>query len=92
MSRRNKLVPRIIGALDAGQSVAESFVPVERVLADAASRMRSRNQFVREKPADQWRHQAAAEAGRWRRRFANEDIPPLLKQAIRLDPFTIRRG
>jgi hypothetical protein len=82
----------IIEALDAGQSVAESFAPVERFLADATTRMRAENQFAREKQAELWTHQAAAEARRWRRRYADEDIPSLLKQAIRLDPFTIRRG
>jgi hypothetical protein len=82
----------IIEALDAGQSVAESFAPVERFLADAANRMRAGKQFVDEKPADMWTQQAAAEARGWRRRYADGDIPPLLKQAIRLDPFTIRRG
>jgi hypothetical protein len=82
----------IIEALDAGQSVAESFAPVERFLADATNRMRAGNQFAAEKLTDLWRHQAAADARRWRRRYADGDIPPLLKQAIRLDPFTIRRG
>jgi hypothetical protein len=82
----------IIEALDAGQSVAESFGPVEHFLADATNRMRAGKQFVREKPADLWIHQAAADARRWRRRYADGDIPPLLKQAIRLDPFTIHRG
>jgi len=67
-------------------------VTVERFLADATNRMRAGNRFVREKPADLWTRQAAAEAGRWRRRYADRDIPPLLKQAIRLDPFLIRRG
>ena len=82
----------IIEALDTGQSVAESFSPVERFLADATNRMRAGNQFMGEKPADLWTHQAAADARRWRRRYGDGDIPPLLKQAIRLDPFTIRRG
>jgi hypothetical protein len=82
----------IIEAFDAGQSVAESFAPVERFLADATNRMHAGNQFVDEKPGDLWTHQAAADAKRWRRRYADGDIPPLLKQAIRLDPFTIRRG
>ena len=81
----------IIEALDAGQSVAESFAPVERFLADATNRIRAGNPFLGEKPTDMWIHQAAADARRWRR-YADEDIPPLLKQAIRLDPFTIRRG
>jgi hypothetical protein len=43
-------------------------------------------------PGDRWTHQAAAEASSWHRRHADKDIPSLLKQAIRLDPFIIRRG
>ena len=82
----------IIEALDAGQSVAESFAPVERLSADKANRRRAINQFMDGKPADLWRGQAAADAMRWRRRHSDADIPPLLKQVIRLDPFTIRRG
>ena len=78
----------IMQALDAGRSVAESFAPIERFLADEADLMAAGNHFRREKL---WTHQAAAEARRWRRRYADRDIPPLLKQAIRLDPFTIRR-
>jgi len=82
----------IIEALDAGQSVAASFEPVERFLADVRNRMHAGNQLADEKPADMWMHQAAAEARRWRRRYPDEDIPRLLKQAIRLDPFIIRRS
>jgi hypothetical protein len=81
----------IIEALDAGRSVAESFAPVERFLADSTNR-RHAGPFTDEKPGDLWTHQAAAEAGSWHRRYPDEDIPPLLKQAIRLDPFIIRRG
>jgi hypothetical protein len=51
-----------------------------------------RSQFAGENAVDLWAHQAAAEARRWRRRYADEDIPPLLMQAIRLDRFTVRRG
>ena len=58
----------IIEALDAGQSVAESFAPVERFLADATNRIRAGNQFMGEKPADLWTGQAAADASHWRRR------------------------
>jgi hypothetical protein len=81
----------IIAALDAGQSVADSFAPVEQFLADSTNRPHA-GRFVGEKPGDLWTHQAAAEARSWHRRHADEDIPPLLKQAIRLDPFIIRRG
>jgi hypothetical protein len=82
----------IIDALDAGQSVAESFAPVERFLADTSERRRAGNGFVGEKLAELWTHQAAAEAAAWRRRFKDAEIPPLLRQRIRLDPFPIRRG
>lgn len=82
----------IIEALDAGQSVAESFAPVERFLADVANRLHAGAPLAEEKAADMWIHQAAAEARRWRRRYPDKDIPHLLKQAIRLDPFTIRRS
>jgi hypothetical protein len=75
----------IIQALGAGHSVVESFAPVEAFLADATNHMGG-------SPADFCRHQAAAEARSWRRRYADADIPPLMKQAIRLDPFTIRRA
>ena len=82
----------IIEALDAGRSVAESFAPVERFLAEATNRIRAGDVFRREKLTDLWTRQAAAEATRWRRRYADGDIAPLLKQAIRLDPFIVRRG
>jgi hypothetical protein len=81
----------IIEALNAGQSVADSFAPVDRFLADRTNRLRA-GHFIEEKPGDLWTHQAAAEAKSWHRRHADKDIPPLLKQAIRLDPFIIRRG
>jgi hypothetical protein len=82
----------IIEALDAGQSVAEAFAPVERFLADTADRRRARRRLFDEKRAELWTGEAAADAKRWRRRYADAEIPPLLKQAIRLDPFIIRRG
>jgi hypothetical protein len=81
----------IIEALDAGQSVNDAFGPVERFLADASARIRAGHEFATE-PSDLWRQQAAGETRLWRRRYADADIPRLLKQAIRLDPFTIRRG
>jgi hypothetical protein len=82
----------IIEALDAGQSVAESFEPVERFLADATNRFRAGKQLAHETPADVWMRQAGADARRWRRRHPDEAIHRLLKQEIRLDPFTIRRS
>ena len=81
----------IIEAPDAGQSVADSFAPVERFLAESTNRLRA-GHFMEEKPGDLWTHHAAAEARSCNRRHAGKDIPPLLKQAIRLDPSSIRRG
>jgi hypothetical protein len=81
----------IITALDAGESVIESFAPVERFLAEWRDQVRAGQRILQESPADIWRQQAAADADRWRRRFAKDDLPTLMKRAIRLDPFTIRR-
>ena len=47
--------------------------------------------FFRQRPANIWIHEAAAGAAGWRHRYRDEDIPSLLKQAIRLEPFTVRR-
>jgi hypothetical protein len=81
----------IIEALDAGQSVADAFGPVERFQADLANRMRAGKFESRQGPADVWTVQAAGEAMRWRRRYPDEAIPDLLKRSIRLEPFIIRR-
>jgi hypothetical protein len=82
----------ITEALDAGRSVAESFAPVEHFLAVATERMSAGIAIGSEKPGDLWTHQAAAEARSWRRRHADAEMPALLKQAIRLDPFIVRRA
>jgi hypothetical protein len=81
----------IIEALDAGQSVADSFAPVERFLTDTTNRMRA-GHSMEDKPDDLWTRQAAAEARSWQRRHADKDIPTQLRQAIRLNPFIIRRS
>ena len=64
---------------------------IHHIVPEAGGGLRA-GHFMQEKPGDLWTHQAAAEARRWRRRHADEDISPPLKQAIRLDPFIIRRG
>ncbi len=81
----------IIEVLDAGQSVVEAFGPVERFLADLTNRMRAGKFSHREQPTDLWTQQAAGEATGWRRRYTDEEIPHLLRQSIRLEPFIIRR-
>jgi hypothetical protein len=61
--------------LDAGQSVADSFAPVERFLADPTNRLPA-GHFIEEKPGNLWTHQAAAEAWSWHRRHADKDNHP----------------
>ena len=77
----------IIVALDGGQSVPEAFAPVERFLLDSTNRARG----MWKQPPEVWIVNAAAEARRWHCRYADEEIPFLMKQTIRLDSFTIRR-
>jgi hypothetical protein len=81
----------IVGALDAGRPVADAFGPVERFLADAAERRQTGASLVTESHAALWTHQAAAEARSWRRRYRDEEVPRLLNEAIRLEPFLIKR-
>ena len=80
----------IVDALDRGESVAQAFAPVEQFWTDARAERRAHPRTV--KPADVWTQQAAADATRWRRKFADEEIPALLRRSLRLDPFIIRRG
>ena len=80
----------ILDALDRGESVAEAFAPVDRFVADARAQRRTRPPRVVE-PPDAWTQQAAADVTRWRRKFADEEIPALLRQTVRLDPFVVRR-
>ena len=82
----------IITALDAGQPVEEAFRAIREFLDEQtrerrAGEMRS---YVRD-PRAIWTQQAAAEAASWRRKFKDDEIPQLLKAAIRLEPFVIRR-
>jgi hypothetical protein len=81
----------IIDALDAGKSVSEAYRPVEHFMEDVRARMRARRPIDRDNPNAIWVQQAAADAMRWRRRHTDAEIPQLLKDSIRLDPFEIRR-
>jgi hypothetical protein len=78
----------IVEALDRGVSVAQAFEPVGRFLADVRAARRAPRH---ESPTDVWMYQAAGTATRWRHRFADEEIPALLRTALRFDPFVIRR-
>jgi hypothetical protein len=82
----------IIDALDAGQSVAEAFAAVDRFQADLRTRMKEGIRRGRDDDREVWRVQAAAEAKAWQRQFPEDAIPGLLRQAIRLKPFVIRRA
>jgi hypothetical protein len=80
----------IITALDAGASVSEAFGPLDRFMEEARRRMRA-HRFDPERPNAIWAQEAAADAMRWRRRYEDDAIPRLLKEAIRLEPFLLRR-
>jgi hypothetical protein len=83
----------IIGALDAGKSVSEAYQPLEDFVEQlkARMRMRARQPLHRDNPNAIWVQEAAADAMRWRRRHTDAEIPQLLKDSIRLDPFEIHR-
>jgi hypothetical protein len=78
----------ILAALDAGQSVAEAFQPLDDF---RAAERRRRDQVPPPPHGPIWKGQAAADADRWRRRHAEPEIHRLLKETIRLEPFVIRR-
>ena len=84
----------IMEALDAGKSVEEAFEPIRAFAIDEEKRRKAGERpypNMRDRNVLRKRRQAAAEAASWRRRFNDEEIPALLKQSIRLDPFVIRR-
>lgn len=81
----------IIAALDGGASVPEAFRPLDQFMEAVRDRMRSGRSIDRE-PRNFWRQTAAADALQWRRRYADDAIPALLKEAIQLKPFSIRRS
>ena len=82
----------IIKALDAGQPVEEAFGAIRAFLDEQTRERRAgtMRSHVRD-PRGRWRQQAAAEAARWRRKCKDEEIPQLLKAAIRLESFMIHR-
>jgi hypothetical protein len=82
----------ILTALAGGASVSEAFRPLDQFVEQARTRMRSGHQFYREDPNAIWVQEAAADAMRWRRRYADDAIPQLLREAIHLEPFLIRRS
>jgi len=80
----------IIEALDAGRSVDEAFEPVDRFLNDWTSRLRAGEHPSFDDPRVMGKREAAGDAKRWRRRVSDEEVPRLLRESIRLDPFVIR--
>jgi hypothetical protein len=82
----------VIEALDAGRSIEEAFSAI-RAFLDDQSRERHAGKMTSHArdPHAIWKRQAAGEAAGWRRKFKDEEIPELLRAAIRLEPFVIRR-
>jgi hypothetical protein len=80
----------IIDGLDAGQSVEDAFGAVRTFLEQSSERHAGMASHFSD-PQAIWKQQSAAEAASWRRRFKDEEIPGLLRAAIRLTPFVIHR-
>jgi hypothetical protein len=80
---------QILDRLDAGGSVDEAFAPIRAFQEQQKQQRRAGGRFTRE-GLQIWKTQAAADAARWRRRFNDDELPRLLKQSIRLEPFVIR--
>jgi len=79
----------IIAALDAGRSVDEAFEPLERFLNEWNARLKSRK-WSSDDQRDISKREAAGEARRWRGQVSDDELPRLLPESIRLEPFVIR--
>jgi hypothetical protein len=84
----------IIEALDRGQTIDEAFRPVASFMTEVKMKMRTNPheyfRYLREHGGHE-RQDAASDAARWRRHFSDEELPGLLRGAIRLAPFIIRK-
>jgi len=85
---RQEWYRQVMERLNAGQSVAEAFAPIEQFSASVSRRLKA-GPFPEDIARD--RINAAAEAHRWRRRYRDDQLPPLLRESLRLDPFVIQR-
>jgi hypothetical protein len=83
----------ILDGLEAGQSVDEAFSGVRAFQAELTREMQTgRMPSHFSDPHAIWRQQAAAEAASWRRKFSDDQIPGLLRHAIRRTPFLVHRS
>lgn len=78
----------ILERLDAGLSVEEAYAPIRAFQAE--HRTRTRRPVRSGEHLELWKTNAAAEATRWRDHFREDELPALLRESIRLDPFVIR--
>jgi hypothetical protein len=83
----------IIEALDQGASVDEAFAALRVYQEEQARHDRQMPSYFSEpdRRHEIWRMQGAADAWSWRLKFSDDQIPALLKPAIRLEPFAVRR-
>jgi hypothetical protein len=88
---KQKWYREIIAALDSGQSVQDAFGPLDRFLKESGDRRHSERRSYAESPVDFWTEVAASDAAVWRHEYADEEIPRLFREAIRVEPFVIRR-
>jgi hypothetical protein len=90
LSAKQDWYRQILDRLDAGHSVDEAFSPIRAFQEEQKQQRRAGGRFTRE-GLQVLKTQAAGDAARWRRKFNDDELPALLKQSIRLEPFVIRR-
>jgi hypothetical protein len=88
LSAKQDWYRQILDRLDAGGSVDAAFAPIRAFQEERRQQLRAGGRFTRE-GLQLWKTQAAADAARWRRMFKDDELPGLLRQAIRLEPFVI---
>lgn len=81
----------IVTALDQGRTLADAYKPLDEFTAARIDRLRSGRLRLSEDQSDTWKQQGAADVNSWRRKYPEAEIPRLLKEKIRLEPFVIHR-
>lgn len=84
LKAKQDLYRKIVEALDSGHSVEKAFRPVTLTLSSRPD----------PDPGDEFAiypHLAAEDAALWRRRYGDQAVQKILKQALRKEPFVIRR-
>jgi hypothetical protein len=90
VAQKQEWYREILSRFEAGATVEDAYAPIRAFQEQHRVRMRSGRWFDGA-GLQLWKTQAAADAQRWRRKFADAELPHLLRSSIRLEPFVIRR-